>query len=123
MGAEGPHADHKIEKMAISIEEFCPWTIMQLPTQQGTQKTHSSPGMGEIGSPDLQPRSCPIRLSSFSCIEVSTIGRHFRSNEEVQLAVKNFLRSFRTDYHQDGFLKLFPRYDKCINVGGEYMEK
>ncbi|GBL66055.1 hypothetical protein AVEN_157623-1 [Araneus ventricosus] len=30
--------------------------------------------MGEIGSPDRQSRSCPIRLSPFSCTEVSTIG-------------------------------------------------
>ncbi|GBM98862.1 hypothetical protein AVEN_44868-1 [Araneus ventricosus] len=61
--------------------------------------------------------------SPSSCIEVGTIGRHFRSNEEVRQAVKNFLRSLATDFYQDGFLKLISRYDKCINVGGEYVGK
>ncbi|GBO37528.1 hypothetical protein AVEN_153559-1, partial [Araneus ventricosus] len=50
-------------------------------------------------------------------------GRHFRSNEEVKQAVKNFLRSLGTDLYKNGFLKLVSRYDKCINVGGEYVEK
>ncbi|GBM03633.1 hypothetical protein AVEN_203198-1 [Araneus ventricosus] len=50
-------------------------------------------------------------------------GRHFRSNEDVRRAVKNFLHSLGTDFHQDCFLKLISRYDKCINVGGEYVEK
>ncbi|GBO16634.1 hypothetical protein AVEN_241831-1 [Araneus ventricosus] len=49
---------------------FCSWTIKQDPTQQGTQKN----AMGEIGSPGLQPRYYPIRLSPFSCNEVSIIG-------------------------------------------------
>ncbi|GBM11196.1 hypothetical protein AVEN_133926-1 [Araneus ventricosus] len=38
MGAEGPHIDHKTATTAISLERFCSWTIMQDPTQQGTQK-------------------------------------------------------------------------------------
>ncbi|GBN05967.1 hypothetical protein AVEN_215379-1 [Araneus ventricosus] len=61
--------------------------------------------------------------SPFSCVEVSNIGRHFRSNEEVRRAVENFLRSLGTHFYEDGFLKLISRYDKCINVGGEYVEK
>ncbi|GBL78964.1 hypothetical protein AVEN_48929-1 [Araneus ventricosus] len=78
--------------------------------------------MGEIGSPGLQPRSCPVRLSPFPALKSALSGRHFRSNEEVLKAVKNFLRSPGTDFYQDGFLKLISRYDKCINVGGEYVE-
>ncbi|GBM10064.1 hypothetical protein AVEN_92897-1 [Araneus ventricosus] len=38
-------------------------------------------------------------------------------------ALKNFLRSLGTDFYQDGFLKLISRYDKCINVGDECVEK
>ncbi|GBO16183.1 hypothetical protein AVEN_125790-1 [Araneus ventricosus] len=50
-------------------------------------------------------------------------GSHFRSNEEVRKAVKNIPRSLSTDFYQDGFLKLISPYDKCINVGCEYVEK
>ncbi|GBL92161.1 hypothetical protein AVEN_91507-1 [Araneus ventricosus] len=48
---------------------------------------------------------------------------HFRSNEEVRVVVKNFLRSLGTDFYQDGFLKLISRCEKCMNDGGDYMEK
>ncbi|GBO10881.1 hypothetical protein AVEN_227851-1 [Araneus ventricosus] len=61
--------------------------------------------------------------SPFSCIKSAPSGRHFRSNEEVRQPAKNFLRSLGTDSYQDGLLKLISRYDKCINVGGEYVEK
>ncbi|GBN20870.1 hypothetical protein AVEN_38778-1, partial [Araneus ventricosus] len=44
--------------------------------------------------------------------------RHFRRNEEVRKAVKNFLLSLDTDSYQDGFLELISRYDKSINIDG-----
>ncbi|GBM28467.1 hypothetical protein AVEN_135644-1 [Araneus ventricosus] len=115
MGAEGPHADLKTERIAISLEGFGSWTIMQDPTQQGT---HSSPGMGEIGSPGLQPRFVISDFSLLSFIEISTIGISLPKQ-----AVKKIVRSLGTDFYQDGFLKLISRYDICINVSGEYVDK
>ncbi|GBM85762.1 hypothetical protein AVEN_74403-1 [Araneus ventricosus] len=50
--------------------------------------------------------------SPFSCIKSALSRRHFRRNEEVRKAVKNFLRSLCTDFYQDGFLKFISRYDK-----------
>ncbi|GBO43303.1 hypothetical protein AVEN_105787-1 [Araneus ventricosus] len=44
-------------------------------------------------------------------------------DEEVRQAAKKFIRSLGIDFYQDGFLKLILRYDKCINVDGEYVEK
>ncbi|GBN16800.1 hypothetical protein AVEN_218463-1 [Araneus ventricosus] len=72
--------------------------------------------------------SLVINVGSFgthllSALKSALSGRHFRSNEEVQQAVKNFLRSLGTEFYQDAFLKLTSRYDKCINVCGEYVEK
>ncbi|GBN10413.1 hypothetical protein AVEN_12166-1 [Araneus ventricosus] len=68
-------------------------------------------------------RSFSTHLHLFHTLKSELSGRHFRSNEEVRLAVKNFFRSLGTDFYQAGFLKLISRYDKCINVGGEYVEK
>ncbi|GBL99394.1 Histone-lysine N-methyltransferase SETMAR [Araneus ventricosus] len=70
-------------------------------------------------SPDLAPSDFHL----FPALKLELSGRHFRSNEEVHLAVKNFLRSLGTDFYQDGFSKLISRYDKCINAGGEYVER
>ncbi|GBM67332.1 hypothetical protein AVEN_97307-1 [Araneus ventricosus] len=44
-------------------------------------------------------------------------------DEEARQAVKNFFSSLGTDCFQDSFLKLISRYDKCTNVGGEFVEK
>ncbi|GBN21711.1 hypothetical protein AVEN_204706-1 [Araneus ventricosus] len=70
-------------------------------------------------NPDLAPSGFPVFPASKSALS----GRHFRSKEELRQIVKNLLRSLDTDFYQDGFMKLISRYDKCINVGGEYVEK
>ncbi|GBN88703.1 hypothetical protein AVEN_62425-1 [Araneus ventricosus] len=49
--------------------------------------------------------------------------KNFRSNKVVRQAVKNFLLFMDTDFCQCDFSKLILRYDKCINVCGEYVEK
>ncbi|GBM72388.1 hypothetical protein AVEN_96532-1 [Araneus ventricosus] len=64
-----------------------------------------------------------ILLHLFSAAKSTLSGRHFRSNEELRQAVKNYLRSLGTDFYQDGFLKLISRYEKRINVGGKYEGK
>ncbi|GBN52501.1 hypothetical protein AVEN_259697-1 [Araneus ventricosus] len=71
--------------LTITILSLCILRIReskhQCPVSEGSSlqpaccnSSHSSLVMGETGPPGLQPRSSPIRLSSFSCIEVSTIG-------------------------------------------------
>ncbi|GBL93454.1 hypothetical protein AVEN_59660-1 [Araneus ventricosus] len=71
----------------------------------------------------ISVRSFGTHLHIFPALKSALSGRHFRSNEEVRQAVKNFLRSLSTDFYQDGFFELIPRYGKCINVDGEYVEK
>src|ERR1700759_3670215 len=43
-------------------------------------------------------------------------------NDEVQQAVQQFLASQGTEFYQSGFFKLIACYDKCLNVGGDYVE-
>jgi hypothetical protein len=45
------------------------------------------------------------------------------NNEEVELAFGNWLRIQEPDFYRDGVFKLVPRWDKCINVLGDYVEK
>jgi hypothetical protein len=37
--------------------------------------------------------------------------------------VKMWLSSMAADFFDTGIQKLIPRYDKCLNVGGDYVEK
>ncbi|GBM69491.1 hypothetical protein AVEN_227659-1 [Araneus ventricosus] len=71
----------------------------------------------------ISVRSFGTHLHLFPILKSALSRSHFQSNEDMRQAVKNFLRSLGNNFYQDGFLKLIPRCDKCIDVGGEYVEK
>jgi hypothetical protein len=50
-------------------------------------------------------------------------GRQLHSNGEVEMAVGEWLRVQEPDCYRDGIFKLVPKWDKCINVLGEYVKK
>jgi hypothetical protein len=50
-------------------------------------------------------------------------GRRFHNNEEVEMAVGEWLRMQEPDFYRDGIFKLVPRWDKCISVLGDRVEK
>jgi hypothetical protein len=50
-------------------------------------------------------------------------GRRFRNNEEVEMVVGDWLRMQEPDFYSDGIIKPVPKWDKCINVLGDYVEK
>jgi histone-lysine N-methyltransferase SETMAR len=50
-------------------------------------------------------------------------GRRFKSDEEVKDAVKEWLIGLVAEVYDEVIQKLVTRYDKCLNVGGDYVEK
>jgi hypothetical protein len=50
-------------------------------------------------------------------------GRRFKSEEEAKDAVKEWLNGLAAEVHDEDIQKLVTRYDKCPNVGGDYVEK
>jgi hypothetical protein len=49
-------------------------------------------------------------------------GKRF-ADEGVEKGVRKWLRQRSKDFHTAGFDALVKRWDKCINVGGGYVEK
>jgi hypothetical protein len=49
--------------------------------------------------------------------------QHFNNNEELMEGVKTWLSSQVTDFFDTSIQKLISRYDKCLNSGGDYVEK
>jgi hypothetical protein len=45
------------------------------------------------------------------------------ADEEVETEVQKWLRQQAKDFYAAGFDALVKRWDKCINVGGGYVEK
>lgn len=51
------------------------------------------------------------------------VARCLKSNEEVKDAVKQWSNGLAADVYDKGIQKLITLYDKCLNVGGDYVEK
>jgi hypothetical protein len=47
----------------------------------------------------------------------------FVDDEEIETEVQKWLRKQSKDFYAAGFDALVKRWDKCINVGGGYVEK
>jgi hypothetical protein len=45
------------------------------------------------------------------------------SDEEVNKTVKDWFSGLAVDFHGAGIQKLVTRYDKCLNLNGDYAEK
>ena len=50
-------------------------------------------------------------------------GRIFSSDESVQKAVHQWLCDQPKTFFSDGIYKLVDRWNKCIEMGGDYVEK
>jgi hypothetical protein len=61
----------------------------------------------------------PSDFYFFLTLKRTLNGRRFTAIEDVDATV----RTQDNDFYQQGFFKLVKRWDKCINVGGDYVEK
>ncbi|XKL69463.1 hypothetical protein PGB90_007232 [Kerria lacca] len=50
-------------------------------------------------------------------------GVRFHNDDEVKNAVLEFVKTLDGNYFEEGLLKLVYRYDKCLNLMGNYVEK
>jgi hypothetical protein len=50
-------------------------------------------------------------------------GKRIPDDEEVETEVRKWLRQRSKDFYAAAFDSLVKRWDKCINVGGGYVEK
>jgi histone-lysine N-methyltransferase SETMAR len=66
-------------------------------------------------TPDLAPSD----FHFFPTLKRTLEGRRFTTNEDAEAAV----RTQDTDFYQQGFFKLVKRWERCIDVGGDYIEK
>jgi len=49
--------------------------------------------------------------------------QRFHTNEELMDGVNNWLHNSAVPFFDEGLQKLVSRYDKCLNVDGNYVEK
>lgn len=70
-------------------------------------------------SPDLAPSDYHL----FPALKRFLGGKRFVNDEELKNAVKEYFEKLDTKTYTEGIEKLVPRYDKCLNLNGDYVEK
>jgi histone-lysine N-methyltransferase SETMAR len=73
--------------------------------------------------PAYSPELAPSDFHLFPKLKEFFGGRRFKSGEEVKKdAVKEWLNGLAAEVYDEGIQKLVTRCDKCLNVGGDYVE-
>ena len=65
----------------------------------------------------------PSDYHLFTKIKVWLATYCFHNNEELMDRVSNWLHNLLAPFGDEGLQELVSRYDKCLNVDGNYMEK
>ncbi|CAN8024456.1 unnamed protein product [Ixodes persulcatus] len=63
------------------------------------------------------------KTMSTSGLNSFTRGRTFESDDEVKSVVSDWLRHQSKDFYAEGIRKLVHRWEKCVTVLGDYVEK
>jgi hypothetical protein len=75
----------------------------------------------KTSSPHLGGNRCDFHL--FLHLKKFLGGKRFDDDDDLKDAVQKWLTSQAATFYEEGIQKLVPRYDKCLNNGGEYVEK
>jgi hypothetical protein len=75
------------------------------------------------GHPSYSPDLAPSDFHLFPKFKEFLGGRCFKSGEEVKDAIKQWLNGMATEVYDEDIQKLVAHYDKCLNVGGDCVEK
>ena len=70
-------------------------------------------------SPDLSPSDFYLFLH----LKKFLGGKRFDDDDDLKDAVREWLTSQGAAFYEEGVQKRMPRYGKCLNNGGEYVEK
>ena len=70
-------------------------------------------------SPDLAPSDYHLFLH----LKKHLGGKRLQDDDDVKTVVRQWLASQAADFYEEGIQKLVQRYDKCLNIEGNYVEK
>jgi hypothetical protein len=70
-------------------------------------------------SPDL----ASSEFCLFSKLKLFLAGQRFSSNQEVIAAVEGYFADLTKNHYRDGIMALEHRWNKCISLKGNYVER
>jgi hypothetical protein len=82
----------------------------------------SSSSTGRFLTTPYYPDLAPSDYHLFTKMKVWLATRRFHTNEELMDGVNNWLHILAAPFFEEGLQKLVLRYNKCLNVDGNYVE-
>jgi histone-lysine N-methyltransferase SETMAR len=76
-----------------------------------------------LAHPPCSPDLAPSDFHLLPTLKRELHGRRFQPDAEGQAAVTTVLKGLSPEFFAEGFDKLVQRWDKWLNVGGNYVEK
>ena len=73
--------------------------------------------------PPVQAWLMPSDFHLFLHLKKFQGGKRFDDDDDLKDAVQKWLTSQAAAFYEEGIQKPVPCYDKCLNNGGEYVEK
>jgi hypothetical protein len=73
--------------------------------------------------PPYSPDFAPSDYHLFPNMKTWLATQRFDDVAELQAGVNEWLKSQAAKFYDDGINKLVHRYDKCLNLKGDYVEK
>jgi hypothetical protein len=67
--------------------------------------------------------SHPPDFHLFGKLKEHLLGKRFASYQEVENETRNWLTNLDAHFYAESILKLVSRWDKCLNLFGDFMEK
>jgi len=73
--------------------------------------------------PPYFPDLAPSDFYLFSKLKILLAGQRFSSNQEAIAAVGEYFADLTKNNYRDGIMSLEHRWNKCISLKGDYVEK
>jgi hypothetical protein len=80
-------------------------------------------GWEQFDHSPYSPNLAPSDLHVFLHLKTFLGGQQFHDDSEVKEAVNTWFASQAPSFNDIGIQKLVPRYNKCLNNGGNYVKK
>lgn len=92
-------------------------------TARLTCETLERMGWVTIPHPPYSPDLAPSDFHLFGALKKPLRGKHFASVEEMQTEINQWVRTTSKDFFENGLKSLTKRWQKCVQLRGDYIEK
>jgi hypothetical protein len=106
----------------LEFRKLCSRWVPKMPDRTLPPKLKKF-GWEQIDHPPYSPDVAPSDFHVFLHLKKFLGGRRFLEDDDVKEAVNTLFSSQAASFYYAGRQKLVPRYDKCLNNCGNYIEK